>query len=220
VTSYTFNSMPTNGETIYVRLTTNYSGNWVHTDYTYIAATQAAMTSPAAGSVLPGPSVPFTWSAATGATGYYLQIGSTGTGSSNLYNSAQKTVTSYTFAAMPTNGETIYVRLTTNYSGNWVHADYTYTAATQAVITSPAAGSTFAGSSVPFSWSAAAGATGYFVQIGSTGVGSDNIYNSAEKTVTSFTFNGMPTNGETIYVRLITNYNGAWVHADYTYTAE
>jgi hypothetical protein len=73
---------------------------------------------------------------------------------------------------------------------------------------------------VPFSWSAATGANGYFLQIGSTGVGSDNIYNSAEKTVTSYTFNGMPTNGETIYIRLITNYNGSWVHADYTYTAE
>lgn len=220
VTSYTFNSMPTNGETIYVRLTTNYSGNWVHADYTYVAATQAAMTSPTAGSVLPGPSVPFAWSAAAGATGYYLQIGSTGIGSSNLYNSAQKTVTSYTFAATPTNGETIYVRLITNYSGAWVHADYTYTAATQAAMISPDAGSTFTGASVPFSWSAATGANGYFLQIGSTGVGSDNIYNSAEKTVTSYTFNGMPTNGETIYIRLITNYNGSWVHADYTYTAE
>ena len=26
-------------------------------------------------------------------------------------------------------------------------------------------------------------------------------------------------NGETIYVRLTTNFNGVWVHQDYTYTA-
>jgi len=36
---------------------------------------------------------------------------------------------SYTYPDMPTNGETIYVRLTTNYNGTWVHNDYRFTAA-------------------------------------------------------------------------------------------
>jgi uncharacterized repeat protein (TIGR03803 family) len=219
VTSYTFNSMPMNGETIYVRLTTNYSGTWVHKDYTYTAAAQAAMTAPAQGATFAGPSVAFTWSAAAVATGYYLLIGSTGVGSNNIYNSAEKTVTGYTFTHMPTNGEAIYVRLITNYSGTWVHNDYAYTAATQAVLTTPTQGSTLAGPSVTFDWSAAASATGYYLWIGSTGVGSNNLYNSAEKTVISYTFTHLPTNGETIYVRLITNYSGTWVYNDYTYTA-
>ena len=220
VTSYTFPYMPTNGETIYVRLNTNYSGTWVHSDYTYkAAATAAQLTSPTEGSVLKGPSATFTWSAASGASGYYLLIGSTGAGSNNIYNSAPKTVTSYTFNSMPTNGEIIYVRLITNYSGNWGWNDYTYTAATQAVLTSPTPGGAFAGSSVTFGWTAASGASGYYLWIGSTGAGSNNIYNSAEKTVTSYTSNGMPTNGETVYVRLNTNYSGTWVHYDYTYTA-
>jgi hypothetical protein len=101
----------------------------VHTDSTYTAASAAVMTSPSPGSVFTGASVPFTWTAATGSpTGYYLQIGSTGVGAEDIYNSAEKTVTSYTFTHMPTNGETIYVRLTTNFNGNWVHTDYTYTA--------------------------------------------------------------------------------------------
>jgi uncharacterized protein YxeA len=217
--SYTISTMPTNGEPIYVRLITNFNGPWVHYDYTYTAATQGEMTSPAPTSVLPGPTATFTWSAAAGATGYYLQIGSTGAGSDNIYNSAQKTVTSYTFTGLPTNGEPIYVRLTTNYNGPWVHIDYTYTAATQAEMTAPAQGSVLAGPLVTFNWSAAAGATGYYLQIGSTGVGSDNIYNSSQKTGTSYTFSGMPTNGEPIYVRLTTNYGGPWVHLDYTYTA-
>jgi hypothetical protein len=217
-TSYTFTSMPTNGETIYVRLTTNYSGTWVHNDYTYTAAAQAVLTTPTQGSALDGPSVTFDWTAA-GAAGYYLWIGSTGVGSNNIYNSAEKTVTSYTITHLPTNGETIYVRLTTNYSGTWVHNDYTYTAAAPAVLTTPAQGSTLDGPGVTFDWTAAPGATGYYLLIGSTGVGSHNIYNSAEKTVTSYTFPRMPTNGETVYARLTTNYNGAWVSNDYTYTA-
>jgi len=113
---------------------------------------------------------------------------------------------------MPTNGDTIYVRLITNYNGTWVHNDYTYTAEADvpATMTSPSQGSTFAGSSVTFNWTAEAGATGYYLWIGSTGANSNDIYNSAEKTTTSYTFTQMPTNGETIYVRLSTNYNGTW----------
>jgi hypothetical protein len=121
---------------------------------------------------------------------------------------------------MPSNGEPIYVRLITNYGGTWVHVDTTYTAASAAAMISPTPASTFTGASVTFTWSPASGATGYYLQIGSTGAGSDDIYNSAQKTVTSYTFNAMPTNGEPIYVRLTTNYSGTWVHTDYTYTAE
>ena len=219
-TSYTFTNMPVNGETIYVRLITSTGGKWISNDYTYTAATTAAMTAPASGSTFAGPSVTFDWTTAVNATGYYLWIGSTGAGSNNLYNSAEKTVTSYTFNSLPTNGETIYVRLTTNFNGIWAHTDYTYTAATAAAMTSPTAGSAFSGASVTFDWTTIASATGYYLWIGSTGVGSNDIYNSAEKTVTTYTFPRMPTNGETIYVRLSTNYNGVWVHNDYTYKAE
>jgi hypothetical protein len=220
VTTYTFASMPVNGETIYVRLTTNFNGTWLSKDYTFKAsATTALMTSPAAGSTFTGPSVAFSWSAVSSATGYYLWIGSTGVGSNNLYNSAQKTVTSYTFTTMPTNGEPIYVRLITNYNGTWVSKDYAYTAATQAVMTTPAAGAVLAGNSVTFDWTTGTGATGYYLLIGSTGAGSSNIYSSAEKTVTTYTFTKIPTNGEKIYVRLTTNFNGTWVSNDYTYTA-
>jgi hypothetical protein len=220
VTSYTFDKMPTNGETIYVRLITNFNGTWVHADYTYTAASEAAMTSPTAGSTFAGASVTFNWTTIPSATGYYLWIGSSGVGSSDIYYSAEKTVTSYTFTRMPTNGETIYVRLTTNFNGTWVYNDYTYRAEMPpAVLTAPVPGSTLGGASVTFDWSAPSGATGYYLWIGSQGVGSNDIYNSAEKTVTTYTFTRVPTNGETIYVRLTTNYNGTWVHNDYTYTA-
>jgi hypothetical protein len=222
VTSYTFPYMPTNGETIYVRLSTNYNGTWVSDYYTYTAYhAPAAMLSPAQGSTFSGSSVTFNWTAEPGATGYYLWIGSTGVGSNDIYNSAEKTVTSYTFTQMPTNGETIFVRLSTNYNGIWASNYYTYTAAAHAAasMTSPTSGTTFAGSSVTFNWAAEPGATGYYLWIGSTGANSNNIYNSAEKTVTSYTFTQMPTNGETVYVRLSTNYNGTWVSNYYTYTA-
>jgi len=217
--SYTFTNMPINGEAIYVRLITSFSGAWISTDYIYTAAAKSAMLSPAAGSTFTGSAATFTWSAEPNATGYYLWIGSIGVGSNNLYNSALKTTTTYTFNQLPTNGETVYLRLITNLSGTWVSNDYTYKAASLAELTSPAIGSTFSGSSVTFTWSAAPAATDYYLWIGSTGVGSNNIYNSAPKAATSYTFTAMPTNGETIYVRLITNLSGTWRSTDYTFRA-
>jgi serine protease len=100
----------------------------------------------------------------------------------------------------------------------WVHNDYQYTAATGAMLTLPTLNSTFTGSSALFTWSPAANAGGYYLWIGSTPGGND-IYNSAEKTGTSYTFNGLPTNGEAIYVRLYTAYSGTWTYNDYQFTA-
>jgi serine protease len=169
--------------------------------------------------MLTGPSVTFTWSAATGATQYYLSVGSTGVGSTNVYNSGWRTVTSWTATGLPANGETLYVRLSTDYGGALVHNDYTYTAATAAVLTSPAPDTTLSGSIVTFTWTPATGATQYYISIGSTGVGSSNIYNSGWRDVTSWTATGLPANGETLYVRLSTDFGGTAAHNDYTYTA-
>jgi hypothetical protein len=62
-------------------------------------------------------------------------------------------------------------------------------------------------------------ATQYQFWLGSTGVGSNNLYSSGATNAMSVTRTNMPTNGETIYARLYTNYNGTWVHTDYTFTA-
>ena len=218
-TSVTVGGLPTNGETLYVRLYTNFGKVTVHSDYTYTAVTQASLTTPAAGSVLAGANVTFTWSAATGASGYSLWLGSTGVGANNLYDSGERTGTSVTANGLPTNGETIYARLYTNFNGKALSIDTTYKAATlaQSAITSPAPGSTLTGSLVTFTWTASAGASGYSLWLGSTGVGSNNLYDSGEATGTSATVKGLPTNGETIYARLNINFNGTVVHVDCTY---
>jgi hypothetical protein len=194
--------------------------NAVGFDTPAVQKTAAVISSPTGGSAFTARSVTFTWTAAVGATGYYLEIGSTGAGSNNIYNSEEKTVTTYTFPSMPTNGETIYVRLYTSFGATWLHSDYTYTAA-GALISSPASGSAFTGKSVTFTWNQPAGATGYYLEIGTTAPWSNDIYNSEEKaaTTTSYTFTHMPTNGETIYVRLYTVYGATWIPNDFTYTA-
>lgn len=63
-------------------------------------------------------------------------------------------------------------------------------------------------------------ATGCYLWMGSTGAGCDNLYNSAEKVVTRYTFTRVPLNGELNYVRLIANFKGVWTQNDYVYTAQ
>jgi hypothetical protein len=224
-TSYTFNGLPLTGATIYVRLTSNLNGTWVSKDYQFTAASLGAITSPANASSLSGKSATFTWSASTaaGVSGYYLWIGTQGAGSNDLYNSELKpaSTTSYTFTGLPITGVPIYVRLITNINGAWAHNDYQYTAGAPAIITAPTALSTLPGSSATFTWTAGGGATGYYLLIGTQGVGSNDLYNSTLKSAstTSYTFTSLPAGGQPIYVRLVTNFNGMWVHNDYQYTA-
>jgi hypothetical protein len=217
-TSWLITNIPVNGETVYVRLSTNFSGTIVYRDYTYTATTLAAFTAPTPGNILPGPKATFTWSSSTGATGYVLVLGTTGVGSANLWSSGATTGTSVTFAALPVNGETIYARITTIYGGYQRHDDVTYIAATQSSLTAPSPGSTLTSSTPTFSWAAETNATGYELFLG-TSAGSSNLWSSGLVTITSVTSGALPVNGETIYARLYTNFNGAFVHSDYTYTA-
>jgi hypothetical protein len=218
-TSITRTDLPTNGEKLYVRLFTDFSGTWTSIDYTLTAAGLAVVTSPTPSSTLLSPTVTFKWAPGIGAKGYKLWLGSMGPGSNDLHSSVESLQTSVTAAHLPVNGETIYARLFSNFNGLWEYYDYTYTAATRSALTEPQPGSTLPGSSVTFTWTPAAGATGYRLWLGTTGVNSNNLHSSAVLTGTSSTVAKLPTNGETVYARLFTDFNGVWSSADYTYTA-
>jgi uncharacterized repeat protein (TIGR01451 family) len=215
----TANNLPVNGETIYARLITNFNGVNAYNDYTFTAVSPATLTSPAANATLAGSSQAFTWNPAAGATGYALCLGSTGAGSCNLFD-GHTTGNTLTVNNLPVNGETIYARLITGLNGGaYAYTDSTFTAFSSATLTSPAANATLAGSSQIFTWNPATGATGYAFCLGSTGVGSCNLYDG-HTTGNTLTANNLPVNGETIYARLITGYNGgAYAYNDYTFTA-
>ena len=121
---------------------------------------------------------------------------------------------------MPTDGSTVYVRLWTLAGGAWQSNSYTYKASggTTATITAPAPTSTLSGSSVTFTWSAASGATSYWLDVG-TVAGGFNLFTQGEGLSTSQTVSGLPTGGSTIYVRLWSAVNGIWQFSDSTYKA-
>ena len=225
--SATVNALPVNGSTVYVTLYSLISGSWVSNAYTYTAYNNAAnkgvITTPAPSSTLTGSSVSFTWTAGTGATAYWIDAGSVAGGSQyyqsgNLGNVLTKTVT-----GLPTDGSAVYVTLYSLVSGTWLSNAYTYTAYNVAgaggVITTPAPASTLTGSSVTFNWTAGAGASAYWLDVGST-AGGNQIYQSGNLgNVLTVTVNGLPTDGSPVYVTLYSLIGGVWSGNAYTYTA-
>ncbi len=216
------NGLPTNGSTLYLTLYSLIGGAWVPSAYTYTALNAAAsgvITTPTPGSTLSGSGVTFGWTAGAGASAYWLVVGSTAGGAN--YYSAELSGLTATVNRLPTNGSTLYVTLYSLIGGAWVPNAYTYTAfngAVGGVLTTPTPGSTLNGSSVTFDWTAGAGASAYWLVVGST-AGGDDYYSSGNLgNVLTATANGLPTNGSTIYVTLYSLIGGAWVPNAYTYT--
>jgi hypothetical protein len=226
VTGQTVSGIPTNGATIFVRLWTLLSGAWQYNDYGYTAAsgtftTLAAMTSPAPGTALPG-SATFIWSAGSGASAYWLDVG-TVPGQGNIFGRNVGLVTAQTVSGIPS-GVVIYVRLWTLLNGAWQYNEYTYNTgggtcltAGLATMQSPAPGSTL-GTTATFTWTCSSSATAYWLDVGTVS-GQGNIFGQNVGLSTAMSVSGIPATGGTIFVRLWTLIGGAWQHNDYTYTA-
>ncbi len=225
--SQTVDSLPTDGSTVYVTLYTLISGQWQNNQYTYTAfssgSSKGVITTPAPGSTLTGSSVPFTWTAGTSASAYWLDAGSTPGGNQYFQSGNLGNVTTVTVNGLPTDGSQVYVTLYSFVSGQWLSNSYTYTAYTlggqQGVLTTPAPGSQFTGTTVTFQWTAGAGASAYWLDLGST-VGGNQYYQSGNLgNVLTTTASGLPSDGSTVYARLYSFVGGQWMSNDYTYTA-
>jgi uncharacterized protein YkwD len=199
------------------------------------ATAKAAITSPAPGSTLTGASTTFAWSAGTGVLEYFFYAG-TAAGSNNLFASSMALNRSATVNRLPTNGSTVYVRLWSRFATGWQYNDYTYRAAAgggavtptptpppsstqaKAAMSTPTPGSTLAGSSATFTWTAGSGALEYFFYAGTT-AGGNNLFGRSMALTRSAAVTGLPTNGSTVYVRLWTRFANGWQYNDYTYRA-
>ncbi|MEO8373430.1 MAG: CAP domain-containing protein [Candidatus Solibacter sp.] len=190
------------------------------------ASGPAWISSPAAGSTLPGASATFSWQAVSGGLEYFLYVGTGGAGSNNLVGRSIGTATSTTVTNLPTAGGTVYVRLWTRFAAGWQFTDATYTAANvggggateqKAAMTSPAAGSQL-GTSATFAWSAGSGALEYFFYLG-TVPGSNNLVGASMGTSRSISLSNLPRGSQPLYVRLWTRLATGWQFTDYSYTA-
>ena len=226
VQTITVGGLPSNGSTIYATLWSLVGGQWLHNDYTYTAfgsaAQKGAVTSPAPGSVLPGSSANFTWTAGNGASSYWIDAGSTPAGNQYFQSGDLGNVLNAT-VRLPIDGSTVYVTLYSNVAGQWLSNQYTYTAfsvgSELANMQSPAPGSVLHGNAQTFTWSAGSGAAAYWLDVGSSPAGNNYDQSGDLGNTLSTTVYTLPADGSQIYVTLWSQVNGQWYHNDYTYTS-
>jgi YVTN family beta-propeller protein len=221
----TVSGLPTDGSTVYGTLYSLIGGQWYGNAYTYTAFSTAngiaAMQSPTPGSTLSSSSVAFTWSAGTGATGYWLDIGSAAGGNQYYQSGNLGGALTTTASGLPTDGSTVYVTLYSLVGGQWLSRPYTYTAFSAgsglAVMQTPTPGSTLNGSTATFTWSGGAGATGYWFDIGNV-VGGNQYYQSGNLgNVLTTTVTTLPADGSQVYVTLYSLIGGQWYSNAYMY---
>ncbi len=227
-TSATVNNLPTNGITIYATMYTSLSSVWYTTTATYtafsLAAADGVLTTPTPGSMFTGSSVTFDWTAGSGASAYWIDVGST-TGAHDLYSSGNiGNVTTLTVNGLPTDGITIYVTLYSLIGSTWSGNSYTYTALNAtgglATMQTPLPGSTLSGTSVTFTWSSDPNAIGYWVDVSAVGPGGNDLDSSGNLgNVQTETIYNLPANGTTIYVTLYSYVGGQWLSSAATYTS-
>ena len=228
-TSVSAFGLPANGAKVYVRLQTTFNGVAQSIDYTYTAASSgtqvtpvaAQLLTPVAGTILAGGTATFTWNTGTAVSGYQLWVG-TSVGARNIYSGAITSALSTNVTGLSTNGSTVYVRLVSVLGNSTLTRDYSFVTSAALPpglgITSPVPGAVLAGSSATFQWGTVAGATGYYLWVGTTGIASHNILNFGISKATSVNVTGIPTNGSILYVRLFVSINGNLQFVDYTYT--
>ncbi|MGB6725265.1 MAG: hypothetical protein WBE74_05120, partial [Terracidiphilus sp.] len=67
-----------------------------------------------------------------------------------------------------------------------------------------------------FTWNNGVGPTAYRLLLGTTGVGSNNLYGSGITKASCVTVT-LPANGVTVFARLYQEIDGAWQSTDYTF---
>jgi hypothetical protein len=227
VLSATASGLPTDGSAVYVTLWSLVLGQWTYNEYAYtaysIGGAQGVLNTPAPGATFTGSTVTFVWTAGSGATAYWLDVGSTVGGNQHYQSGNLGNVLTTTVNGLPTNGSTVYATLWSLVLGQWVYNEYTYTAFNAAssigVMQTPAPGSTLNGNVATFIWSAGSGASAYWVDVGSS-AGGNNYYQSGNLgNVLTTTVYSLPANGSQIYLTLWSYTGGQWFYNEYTYTS-
>jgi N-acetylneuraminic acid mutarotase len=190
--------------------------------YTPASTSTPSLTTPVPGSTLSGSTTTFSWSnPGNHAARFVLRLGTTVFGSMDVYHPSPTTAPTALVSAIPTKGAYLYARLWYYLNGAWQYVDASYReagTATPPAFTTPAPGNTLPGSTVTFGWDPGNIATRFMLRLGTTGLGSMDVYSGAATTGTSVQVTTVPTNGAKVYARLWYYLNKTWEYVDATYT--
>lgn len=226
--------LPTDGSAVYVRLFWRTGpGSWQSADFPFTAASLPppplpAATSPAPGTTLPGSSFTLSWTDnGTPVSEWWLFLGSSPGGQDYLNSGSLGASTSTVVSGLPTDGSLVYARLYYRSGGaSWSAIDFQYTAANLPPppppgITSPAPGSTLAGTTQTFVWTDnGAGISEWWMHVGSSLGGREYLNTGSLGAATMVDVSGLPGDGSAIHVRLFyRSGSGTWSSSDFSFTA-
>ena len=221
----TVGGLPADGSQVFVRLWFMLRGEWQSEDFVYTAVSPGtpALTSPEPGSVLPGGSVTFEWTANGAAvTEWWLHLG-TSPGGRGLYNSGSLgSNLSATVSGLPTGGRPLFVRLWYRVEGEWDSSDFQYTGAVvnSPSIVSPTSGSVLTPGPIAFQWSAnGTPVTEWWLYIGSSQAASDLFNSGSLGTSLSVAVPSLPTDGRQVFVQLWYRVGGTWQSSAFSFVA-
>jgi hypothetical protein len=220
-TSQPVTKIPMDASTVYVRLWYTIDGPRFYNDYTYQGGWGGLINSPTPGSALSSTDLLLQWTAAQNATDYWLDVGSSPTDAGKYFiGDLQSANTEATITGLPDDGSPVYAVLWAFMNGAWVNTDsanYTAVTYTKAQMCTPTPGATLSGDTVTFDWSCSPGngPTDYYLWVGTTQGGYD-LY-SSEVPGTSVQVSDLPGADTSLFVRLFSALDGAWVYNDYTY---
>jgi hypothetical protein len=167
------------------------------------------------GSVPLPPVQTFSWTTGSGASEYYLWVGSC-YHCTDLVAEDQGLKLSRT-VDLPNDGRIVYVTLFTYIQGYWYYIDYSFytlDAAVPSYMASPVNGATI-GSPQTFNWTTGSKVTAHYLWIGSC-QDCDDILNEYEGLNTSRTTT-LPVDGRTIFVTLFSYIANNWYYYDYQF---
>lgn len=227
VRSVDVSGLPTNGGTVWVRLSYFYINVWRDLNYQYTAqvtSTTPVIIAPGIGGTVT--TVPFVvqWTPSqTNVSAWQVLVGAAQGGSEILDTGEVATsVRSAQVNALPDGTDTFWIRLRYQAGGVWEEKDYQYAydpngdAAPQ--IFSPVPSSEIFGAQVEFQWTAKLlNVDRWWIYVG-TSKGDDSIFNMDMGTATKVTVNNLPTNGETLHVRLFYRVGESWNQRDHLFT--
>jgi hypothetical protein len=199
-------------------------GQWLSHAYTYtaynVSGSQGVIWNPPQRLQFTSTTVTFNWTAGSGSSAYWLDIGNVPTGNQYYQSGNLGNVLTTTASNLPSDGSTLYVTLYSLVGGQWLANTYTYTAFNPSqytgVMLTPTPGSILSGNVVTFTWSA--GATyDYWLDVGSS-PGGHQYYQSGDLgNVLTTTVYTLPADGSRIAVTLYSLVSGQWLNNQYTY---
>jgi uncharacterized membrane protein len=160
------------------------------------------LVSPENGTNQVGTSVTFSWSAALGAENYQLYVKDAS--GKVLFNKLVGNVTKYTFAGLPADARLLYWAVyarnaagTSPRSEQWTLNGEAEDKPPAPVLVSPQNGTSQAGTTVTFSWSASPGAYGYRLYV--KDASGEVLFSKLVGNATSYTVTGLPGDGRLLY---------------------